>query len=158
MMPEMHRLTVFIATAFRCDRRRQAVEATAPPFAGQFIKRPESVSMAEESGPVTPAPGWSGSDMIILTYGGTVEAPSEVRSARSQGAGGGGFSGMTAGGFLISGSSSSSKEPSISGASSGRGGFLMMIGSPGARPGGLGTGSGMASAIVPQTVCSDDRD
>ena len=56
----MHRVTVFIVTAFRCDRRRHAVEATATPFAGQLTKRPESASMAEGSGHVTPAPGWRG--------------------------------------------------------------------------------------------------
>lgn len=70
--------------------------------------------------------------------------PPVGRSARSQGAGGGRFSGTISGGFLISGSSSSSSEWSISGPSGGRGGFLMMIGSPGGRPGGLGRGSGMA--------------
>jgi hypothetical protein len=48
------------------------------------------------------------------------------------------------GGFLISGSSFSSSESSISGTSGGRGGSLMMIGSPGGRPGGLGKGSGRA--------------
>jgi hypothetical protein len=36
-------------------------------------------------------------------YGSTAEVRSEVGSARSQGAEGGGFSGMIAGGFLISG-------------------------------------------------------
>jgi hypothetical protein len=81
-------------------------------------------------------------------YRSTAEAPSEGRSARSHDAGGGGFSGTISGGFLISGSCSSSRDPSISGASAGRGGRLMIIGSPGGRPGGWGMGSGMASAIV----------
>jgi hypothetical protein len=68
--------------------------------------------------------------------------------ARSSGRGGGGISGTIPGGVLMSGSSSSSSDPSISGTSGGRGGFLMMmIGSPGARPGGLGIGSGIASSI-----------
>jgi hypothetical protein len=75
-------------------------------------------------------------------------SPSEVRSARSQGAGGGGFSGTISGGFLISGSSSSSSDRLISGASGGGGGFLIMIGSPGGRPGALGTGSGIGVSLL----------
>src|SRR5919106_955079 len=75
---------------------------------------------------------------------------------------GGNFSGTIPGGFLTSGSSSS-KERSISGTSVGRGGFLMMIGSPGGRPGGLGRGSGIgvssivASTSGQQSHCSRDR-
>jgi hypothetical protein len=46
-------------------------------------------------------------------------SPVGGRSARSQGAGGGGISGTISGGFSISGSSSSSKDPLISGTSGG---------------------------------------
>ena len=61
---------------------------------------------------------------------------------------------MIPGGPLISGSSfsSSSKDPSISGASGGRDGSLMIMGSPGGRPGGFGSGPGMVSWMMPRTI------
>jgi hypothetical protein len=78
------------------------------------------------------------------------------QSARSPGRGGGGISGVI-GGLLISGtSSSSSSEPSISGASGARDGSLMIMGSPGGRPGGLGTGSGIVCSIVSWAVRTAD--
>ena len=68
------------------------------------------------------------------------------RAARSSGGAGGGRSGTQPGGRLISPPSSSSTDPSISRSSRGRrGGVLMTIGSAGGRPGGLGSGPGIAS-------------
>ena len=116
------RMIWLISSKPRClSRRRGSAAGSRRPANGQRLEIEGRLRLKGRPSVATPGP-------VISRW--------RCQSACSPGPGGGGISGVI-GGLLISGTSSSpsSREPSISGASGGRDGSLMIMGSPGGRPG-----------------------